>query len=176
MRIRLKQDSDAIMSILKSNNIERKLKILDKIDGVDDKESIRILVKMLEDRSWCMREKAANRLVAFGPRVSSRLQRLLKKGYWYTRASACMALGEIGDAQAIEPIIVLYLNDENPTVVKEASGALVKLARKKTKKFAQVIRRIELPPGDLQRIHFILEKNDIELSNTIKDMTANVDD
>ncbi|MBE0432839.1 HEAT repeat domain-containing protein [candidate division WOR-3 bacterium] len=164
------------MNILKSDNIERKLKILDKIDGVDEKQSIKILIKMLEDRSWCMREKAANRLVAYGPRISSRLQRLLKKGYWYTRASACMALGEIGDAHAIEPIIALYLTDENPTVLKEACGALVKLAQKKTKKFAQAIQRIQLLPGDLQRILLMLEKNDIELRNTIKKLTANVDE
>jgi HEAT repeat protein len=176
MRIRLKQDSESIMHILKSDSIERKLKVLDKIDGVDEKESIKILLKMLEDQSWCMRERAANRLVAYGPRISSRLQRLLKKGYWYTRASACMSLGEIGDAHAIEPVIKLYLTDENPTVLKEAGGALVKLARKKTKKFAQAIKRLRLPPGELERIMLTLEKNDAELGNTVKEMVAAADE
>lgn len=173
MRIKLKQDSETIVSVLRSDNIERKLKILDKLDGVDDRERIKILMKMLEDRSWIMREKAAGRLAAYGTRISSRLQRLLKKGYWYTRASACMALGEIGDLHAVEPIVALYLTDENPTVTKEAGGALVKLARRKPENFARIIRRLELQPGSVQRIMLILEQSDPDLANALRELTAN---
>jgi len=159
------------MKILKSDDIEKKLKLLERIDGVDDKESIRILIKMLEDKSWCMRERAAHRLASHGSRVCSRLQRLLKKGYWYTRASACLALGEIADLQTMEPIVIVLLGDENPTVLKEASDALVKMARKKPEKFANRLNNINLQPNELRTILFALERNDIELYREIKERT-----
>ena len=84
MRIKLKQDKEAILKILQSEDIERKLRILEKLDGVNDKDCIKILIKTLEDKSWCMREKAAYKLATYGSRASSRLKRLLKKGYWIT--------------------------------------------------------------------------------------------
>ncbi|UCG29480.1 MAG: HEAT repeat domain-containing protein [candidate division WOR-3 bacterium] len=169
MRIKLKQDKNTVLNILKSNDIEKKLKLLDRIDGVDSKESIKILMKMLEDQSWCMRERAARKLASYGSRVSSRIERLLKKGYWYTRASACLALGEIGDLRTLEPVIRLFLSDENPTVTKEASGALVKLARKKPAKFADTLRDIDLQPSELRTVLFALERTDIELYSEIKE-------
>lgn len=161
------------MNTLRSDSIERRLKVLDKLDGVDDRERIKILLKMLEDRSWIMREKAAGRLVAYGARIGARLQRLLRKGYWYTRASACMTLGEIGDLHAVEPIVAVYLADENPTVHKEAGGALVKLARRKPDKFAQIVRRIGLSAGDLDSVMLLLEKDDLELCRMIRELAAN---
>jgi hypothetical protein len=169
MRIKLKQDKDSVLNILKSNDIEKKLKLLDRIDGVDSREGIKILMKMLEDQSWSMRERAARKLVSYGSRVSSRLQRLLKKGYWYTRASACLALGEIGDLRALEPVIRVFLDDENPTVIKEASDALVKFARKKPGKFAAKLLIIELQPSELRTVLFTLERTDIELYSEIKE-------
>lgn len=171
MRIRLKHDKDAVMKILKSNDLEKKLKLLERIDGVDDKESIKILMKMLEDKSWCMRETAARRLASYGSRVCTRLQRLLKKGYWYTRASACLALGEIADLQTIEPIVLLLLKDENPTVLKEASDALIKIARKKPERFADRLNTLNLQSSELHTILFALEKGDIELYREIRERT-----
>jgi HEAT repeat protein len=171
MRIKLKQDKDTIMKILKSDDVEKKLKLLERIDGVDDRESIRILIKMLEDKSWCMRERAARRLASYGSRVCSRLQRLLKKGYWYTRSSACLALGEIADLQTVEPIVCLMLSDENPTVLREASDALLKIARKKPEKFADKLSNINLQPSEMRTILLAFEKKDVELYRQIKDRT-----
>lgn len=171
MRIKLKQDKDTIIRILNSTDIERKLRVLEKLDGVNDKDCIKILIKTLEDKSWCMREKAAHKLAAYGTRVSPRLRRLLKKGYWYTRASACLALGEIGDFHSTESIITVLLGDENPTVQKEASNALVKLARKKPEKFAAKLTEIELQTSELRTVLFSLERVDIELYQRIKEQT-----
>ncbi len=170
MRIKLKQDKDAIQKILKSNDIEKKLKLLDQIDGVNTRQGITILMKMLEDTSWCMRERAARKLASYGSRVSTRLTRLLTKGYWYTRASACLSLGEVGDLRTLKPIIRVYLSDENPTVLKEAGAALVKMARKKPEKFAETITGIELQPNELRRILFAVERTDIDLYSEIKEL------
>jgi HEAT repeat protein len=169
MRIKLKQDKDAILKILNSADVERKLRVLEKLDGVNEKDTIKILIKTLEDKSWCMREKAAHKLATYGTRVSSRLIRLLKKGYWYTRASACLALGEIGDIHSAESIIAVLFSDENPTVQKEASNALVKLARKKPEKFAAKLTEIELQTSKLRTVLFSLERVDIELYQRIKE-------
>ena len=169
MRIKLKQDREAILRILNSSDIERKLRVLEKLNGVNEKDSIKILIKTLEDRSWCMREKAAHKLATYGKRVSARLARLLKKGYWYTRASACLALGEIGDTQTVEAIISVLLEDENPTVQQEASTALAKIARKKPKKFATTLVAAELQGSDLRTVLFSLERVDIELYQNIKE-------
>ena len=172
MRIKLKQDKEAILKILQSDDIERKLKVLEKLDGVNDKDCIKILIKTLEDKSWCMREKAAQKLATYGSRVSSRLKRLLKKGYWYTRASACLALGEIADLNALESIIPLLLRDENPTVQKEATDALAKMARVKPVKFAARLSDMELRGSELRTVLFALERIDIELYSKIKENMA----
>jgi HEAT repeat protein len=170
MRIKLKQDRDTILRILASDDVERKLRVLDKLDGVNEKDSIKILIKTLEDKSWCMREKAAHKLATYGTRISSRLQRLLTKGYWYTRASACLALGEIVDMHTVEPIITVLLYDENPTVTKEASNALVKLASSKPQKFAARLYDLQLPESKLQAVLFSLEQADIDLYQRIKEL------
>lgn len=169
MRIKLKQDKEAILKILRSSDVERKLRVLEKLNGVNEKDSIKILIKTLEDRSWCMREKAAHKLAAYGKRVSARLVRLLRKGYWYTRASACLALGEIGDIHATEAIISILVEDENPTVQQEASTALAKIARQKPKKFAATLAAAELQQSDLRTVLLSLERIDIELYQNIKE-------
>jgi HEAT repeat protein len=170
MRIKLKQDKDTIQRILASDDVERKLRVLDKLDGVNEKDSIKILIKTLEDTSWCMREKAAHKLATYGTRISLRLTRLLTKGYWYTRASACLALGEIADMRTVAPIVKVLINDENPTVIKEASNALVNLASRKPKKFALRLSDMELPENELRSVLFSLEQNDIDLYQKIKDL------
>jgi len=139
MKIRFKQDKETILRLLKTSNINRKLKILDKLNGADtgEKDNIKILLKVLEDSSWTLREMAAYKLAKFGKRVVPRLKRLCVKGRWFTRASACLSLGEIGDLKGLDSIIDILLTDNNPTVIKEASNALVKIAQKIPFEFAK---------------------------------------
>jgi HEAT repeat protein len=172
MKIRLKQNRKAILELLKTSNIKRKLKILEKLNGVNERESIKILLKILEDTSWTLREKAANRLVHYGNRVVPRLEKLLARGFWYTRASACLTLGEIGNFRALEPIIQLYLTDDNPTVIKEASGALVKLGKRDPLQFAEKLEEMELTDFQQQRILQIIADFDPETHTTIMEELA----
>ncbi len=162
MKIRLKHDSKAILQLLKTGNIKRKLKILEKLDGVNERENIKILFKILEDTSWTLREKAARRLAQYGNRVVPRLEKLLARGFWYTRASASLTLGEIGNLKALEPIIHLYLSDENPTVIKETSTALVKLAKRDPLQFAERLEEMELTNFQEQRVLRVIEDLDQE--------------
>jgi len=168
MKIRFKQDKRTVLKILKTASIKRKLRILDRLDGINQKDSVNILLKVLEDNSWVMREKAAHRLADFGNRVVPRLLRLLTRGFWYTRASACLALGEIGNLKALEAIISLTINDDNPTVVKEASEALVKLARNKPPEFSEQLRNISLNDSELVQILRVLDSADPQICTAIK--------
>jgi hypothetical protein len=70
----------------------------------------------------------------------------------------------------VAPIVKVLINDENPTVIKEASNALVNLASRKPKKFALRLSDMELPENELRSVLFSLEQNDIDLYQKIKDL------
>jgi HEAT repeat protein len=169
MKIRLKQDKESIFKLLETSNIKRKLKILDRLNGVNEKDSITVLLRVLEDSSWAMREKAAYKLAMYGTKVVLRLKNILRKGYWYTRASACITLGEIGDLRALPSIINVLLVDDNPTVIKESSAALVKLARKDPVDFSNRLKEMSLDETKLLKILIKLETSDTEAYVTIKE-------
>ena len=173
MKIKFKQDKKTILKLLKTANIKRKLKILDKMNGFNEKDSIKILLKVLEDNSWTMREKAAYKLAEFGKQVVPRLKKLLDRGYWFTRASACITLGEIGDPKSLDSIIHLLLIEDNPTVIKEASTALVKLALKDPVEFSKKLKEMSLDESKMLKILIILESNNTELYTSIKELMQN---
>lgn len=167
MKIRLKQDKKTIFKLLANSGIKRRLKIIDRLNGVNERDSINILLKVLEDSSWIMREKAAYKLSKYGSKVVPRLKRLLKRGYWYTRSAACLSLGEIGNLKALPSIIDLILNDQNPTVIKEASTAFLKLAQKKTPEFIDALTELAIKEQDRQKLLALIKKQDPGLYDVI---------
>jgi HEAT repeat protein len=174
MKIRFKQNKTVILKLLNSSpSIKKKLKILDRLNGTNEKDNIVILLKILEDTSWSLREKAAYKLAAFGPRVVNRLRKLCERGYWFTRASACLTLGEIGDLKALDVIVKLLLTDDNPTVIKEASQALVKMARKTPAEFALHLQEMELNKPQMIKILITLETIDTEVYDRVKELIEN---
>jgi hypothetical protein len=72
--------------------------------------------------------------------------------------------------RTVAPIVTVLLNDENPTVTKEASNALANLAIRKPKKFAARLSDMELAENELRNVLFSLEQNDIDLYQRIKDL------
>ena len=151
MKIRFQQDKRTILQILKSGGMKRKIRVLDKLNGVNERDSINILLKVLEEKSWVLREKAAHKLPHYGSKVVPRLTRLLTRGYWYTRAAACIALGEINSLRPLAAIIELLLEEDNPTVIKEAITALIKLKRNNPETFQDAYKEIGL--DDPQQKH-----------------------
>lgn len=152
MKIRFKQDRQTILQVLKSSNMKRKLRALDRMNGVNDRDTIHVLLKVLEDESWVLREKAAMKITQFGSRVVGRLERLLARGYWYTRAAACLALGEIGSPRPVPAIVRLLLREDNPTVTKEAAAALVKIAHAEPESYAAALNSLGLSGTEHERI------------------------
>jgi HEAT repeat protein len=173
MKIRFKQDRANILKLLESPNIKKRLQVLDKLNGVNERETLKILIKLLEDESWIMRERAANKLVQYGNQVVPRLEILLKKGFWYTRAAACLALGGIASLNSFEAIVDLLLQDDNPTVIKEACNALVKLLHKDTSECAIRINDLNADPDKAERFLSTIEANNLDLFLMIKDLQRN---
>lgn len=173
MTIKFKPEKGAILKLLRTSNVNKKLKIFERLDELPEKNKIKILMKILEDSSWMLREKAAYKLAAYGSRVVPRLKKLSIQGYWYTRAAACLALGEIGNTKALDEIVSLLLIDNNPTVLHEASKALVKLAQVDPNKFCARLQAKELDEVQMEKILNVVKREDadlfIELKNTLHD-------
>lgn len=139
MKISLQADKETILRLLKHADLNKKLKIFSQLEQLNEKDRIRILLKILEDGSWTLREKATRALIPYGPKILPRLIRLCEKGFWYTRAAACITMGHLGDERAVWPMINLLLKDENPTVIREAEQALLAIARHQPEAFLREV-------------------------------------
>jgi len=144
MKISLKTDKETLFKLLKDSDLNKKLKIFNKLGDLSEPDRIKILLKILEDSSWYLREQATKELAQFGNKLVPRLKKLCTKGFWYTRAAACRTLGEIGDLDATGTIFKLLLNDDNPTVLKEARQAIRKLAKKNGENFLITLKQIRI--------------------------------
>ncbi|UCC11981.1 MAG: HEAT repeat domain-containing protein [candidate division WOR-3 bacterium] len=171
MKIQFKRNKRTVLKLLRTASTEKKLRVLNRLDGMNDTDTIKILLKVLEDTSWVMREKAAYKLARYGKRVVPRLVKLLDRGFWYTRAAACIALGEIADAKTVGPIVTVFLNDGNPTVQQEAVTALIKIARKKPPLFSAALKALKLDETSSLRLMLAIETNDAEIYQNIKDIS-----
>ncbi len=156
MKISLKTDKETLLKILKEGDINKKLKIFNKIDDLAESDKIKILLKILEDNSWYLREQATQELAKFGSKLVPRLKKLCNKGFWYTRAAACRTLGEIGDLEGLSTIITLLLNDTNPTVMKEIKLAIKKMAEKNGDNFFSKVKELKDSSELKQNLHNIL--------------------
>jgi len=173
MKIRFKPEKTIILRLLKTSDVKKKLRIFNRLNELNERERIKILLKVLEDGSWTLRERAAYKLAEFGSRVVPRLKRLSIRGYWYTRAAACLALGEIGNLRALDEVVSLLLTDNNPTVIQEASQALVKIAQKTPVEFCTQLKEMALDAAKMEKILKVLEAGDITLFNTMKETLTN---
>jgi HEAT repeat protein len=91
-------------------------------------ESIEVLLDVLTQESWFLRDQAARALASLGEDVFDSLVEYLGSGLWYTRAAAASALGRMALPIAAEPLTNL-LRDPNRTVRDAGWDALVKLSQ-----------------------------------------------
>jgi len=89
-------------------------------------ESVEVLLDVLKQESWFLRDQAARTLATMGERVVEPLVELLESGLWYTRSAAASALGRMALPVAAPPLTFL-LRDPNRTVRDAARDALVQL-------------------------------------------------
>ncbi|MEO0190540.1 MAG: HEAT repeat domain-containing protein [candidate division WOR-3 bacterium] len=173
MKISIKTDKETLLKILKEGDINKKLKIFNKLDDLSEADKIKILLKILEDNSWYLREQATQELAKFGSRLVPRLKKLCNKGFWYTRAAACRTLGEIGDLEGLSTIITLLLNDTNPTVIKEIKLAIKKMSEKNGDNFFVKLKELKDSSGLKKDIHNILIECLPEFKDQLKEIFEN---
>ncbi len=89
------------------------------------------LVKCLKDPSWEVRQASAKALAALGETsaVEGLVQIIQDPDHADVRESVIVALGELGDPRAIQPLVLALLDTEN-TVRNAASSALYKINRR----------------------------------------------
>ncbi len=170
MKISIKTDKETLLKILKEGDINKKLKIINKLDDLSESDKIKILLKILEDNSWYLREQATQELAKFGSRLVPRLKKLCSKGFWYTRAAACRTLGEIGDPEGLPTIITLALNDTNPTVIKEIKMAIKKMAEKNGDNFFSKLMELKDTSGFKKDVYNILIECLPEFKDRLKEI------
>jgi hypothetical protein len=73
----------------------------------------------------------------------------------------------------MKSIVTILLTDENPTVTKEASAALIKMARNKPLTFSEKLQEMSLDKSQMTKILKIIDKADAEISAIIKDTAEN---
>jgi HEAT repeat protein len=97
--------------------------------------SVDVLLDVLKQESWYLRDQAARALATIGEPVVDRLIEMLEVGLWYTRSSAASALGRMGLPVAATPLVDL-LRDPNRTVRDAARDALVQICGNEVGAFA----------------------------------------
>jgi len=113
---------------LRHRDPEEKLGWITQLAQNPTEESIEVLLDVLQQESWFLRDQAARVLSTMGEPVFTPLVRFLGSGLWYTRASAVAALGRMGNPRAAAPLVGM-LNDPNRTVRDAVWDALVLLCR-----------------------------------------------
>lgn len=81
------------------------------------------LIDLIGNEQFSIRMAAAKKLADLGEKAIPALLTALQEGLWYTRECAVQALGNMGSAEAIEPLLA-RLRDENVGVRQAAARAL----------------------------------------------------
>ncbi|HYQ88936.1 MAG TPA: HEAT repeat domain-containing protein [Candidatus Binatia bacterium] len=113
---------------LRHRDPEEKLGWITQLAQNPTEESIEVLLDVLQQESWFLRDQAARVLATMGEPVLEPLVEFLGSGLWYTRASAVAALGRMGNPRAAAPLVGM-LNDANRTVRDAVWDSLVLLCR-----------------------------------------------
>ncbi len=113
---------------LRHRDPEEKLGWITQIAQNPTEESVEVLLDVLQQESWFLRDQAARLLASMGEPVLEPLVKYLGSGLWYTRAAAVSALGRMGNPRAAAPLVGM-LNDPNRTVRDAVWEALVLLCR-----------------------------------------------
>ena len=120
------KDATRLWEELRHRDPEEKQEWIRQLAENPTPESIEVLLDVLKQESWFLRDQAARTLATLGERVVEPLIELLESGLWYTRSAAASSLGRMALPLAAVPLTTL-LRDPNRTVRDAARDALVLL-------------------------------------------------
>ena len=109
---------------------------------IGDARAAEPLIAPLKDESKSVRDAALEALVKIGAPAVGPLSIVLNDRDSSTRAGATKALGRIGDAQAVDPLVTMLGTDDDSDVLRAAAEALVKIGnRRAVKPLVELIRK-----------------------------------
>ncbi len=109
--------------------LQGKLEVITQLRRDMADKAVPLLLELLCDQSWHVRERAVEALAERGEEVVAPLSSLLHDGLWYTRACAAEALGKIGAVPSLRTLAT-RLGDDNETVRRAVSVALAAMVRR----------------------------------------------
>ena len=121
-------DGGRILERLRLKNLAGKKNLIEDLKNRKSQRSVSLLVEMLQDESWYLREQAVKALTDAGDEARGPVLELLRNGLWFARASAARVLGKIGDGGDADSLIDCLM-DSNMTVQGAAASALIDIAR-----------------------------------------------
>jgi hypothetical protein len=121
--------SGGILDLIRSKSFEGRKALIDDLRRERSERSVSLLLEVLNDQSWSLRELAVSALAETPDLAAEPLMALLDDGLWYTRAAAVRGLGLMGHGPAL-PRLLAMLEDDNTTIATEVARALLNLARK----------------------------------------------
>lgn len=117
-----------ILESLRLKNLAGKKNLIEDLKKRKSQRSVSLLVEMLQDESWYLREQAVRALSDAGEEAREPVMEVLQQGLWYARAAAAKVMGKIGGQEAVVRLTDCLL-DSNMTVQGAAAAALVDIAR-----------------------------------------------
>ena len=138
------KDAARLWEELRHREPEEKLEWIRELARNPTPDSIEILLDVLKQESWFLRDQAARALATLGEIVLEPLIEYLGSGLWYTRTAAALALGKMGYPAAARPLISL-LKDPNRTVRDAARDALVLICGNEVGRFEVAVAIHGLP-------------------------------
>ncbi len=117
-----------VLETLRQRNLEGKRAVIEDLARRGTPQAMKILVDVLEDDSWYLRELAVKALAGAGDETAPHVLALLDSGLWYTRAAAARALGRMGHAASLGRLVDV-LADSNRTVKGAALASIADLVR-----------------------------------------------
>lgn len=118
-----------IQDLIRQKSHEGRKALIDDLRREHSDRSVALLLEVLNDQSWSLRELAVDALTETPDEAAPRLMELLDAGLWYTRAAAIRGLGLMGHGPSL-PRLLALLDDPNTTVSTESGRALLQLARR----------------------------------------------
>jgi HEAT repeat protein len=120
--------AEQFLEALKRRNLQGKKALIADLRHRKTDKAIEILIDVLQDDSWYLRELAVEALGESGETAVPRLVELLDSGLWYTRAAAARTLGKIGHLPSLG-LLVRLLGDPNKTVQGASLASIADIVR-----------------------------------------------
>jgi HEAT repeat protein len=122
-----RRDFGRFLSELRLKDLEGRKALIAELRRRKGERSVSLLLEILCDESWYLRELAVEALGEMGDMAVGPLLSLLSSGLWYSKSAAARTLGRIGDPRALRPLVGL-LDDANQTVAAGAAEGLLSLS------------------------------------------------